>query len=917
MVVSLQDAVRLYVDSTESLGIDDVLNKQALFEPMDSFVYYHSVKQAFWLHLGFRAVDSLKDWRLLLRWPDSKELDVLEVRYFAMNHYVDAYFVVGGSLVSKQRSGLFLPLKEKDVKEHPGLNIFSFDMAAGDSLDVYLRVDRRFGDNPIVLFPEIRSPKVAIPREDSMGLLVFFCFGFALVIGLLSLLFFVMGRDLSYLYFALFSFFLAFHFLLLDPNQWVIVHIIPNHPFATYPLFLILAYGFQFFFLLFGTSYINAKEKSKWLHYFFIVCMGATLFVMTESLIQVSQVGGTLTTRMHMMVLQLLMLAVGLWSIFLKDIFAKIFGFGTIWKTVFTILGVLWNMGVLKFEYLNPWAVGQLGLLVIYIVGLAYKFRQNEQFRRDADRIMELDKMKSRFFANISHEFRTPLTLILGPVKKLIESAPVSDLESQKEDVELTVSARNLGVVHRNALRLQELVNQLLDLSKIESGSMRLKATEAPLIPFLRALVFSFESLAERRHIHFQASFHASDTTFWFDRDKLEKITVNLLSNAFKYTPEQGHVSVWTRVEHGRLKFIVEDSGPGIPKEEMDRIFNRFYQMEGTEEKGSGIGLSLVKELVDLHGGQISVESNQGRGARFSVSLPVERNGFPQGTVFEESEDENPVPFLASERAEPAVSESSNGNGFSDPQDDRPSILVVEDNPDLRSFISETMGDGYQILTASNGRIGLELALEHIPSLIISDVMMPEMDGFALCSKLKSEERTCHIPLILLTAKAGQGHKLEGLATGADDYLTKPFDGRELQVRVSNLIEQRERLQRQFSRYIGIPKTGSIQLVSADERFLEKVYAAIQKELDNEFFSVEDLAEAVSFSRSQLHRKLKGLTGKSPTELIRECRLNQAKLLLEQGVGNVSEIAIQVGYSSVSYFTRSFKQVFGILPSEV
>ncbi|MEZ4930606.1 MAG: response regulator [Saprospiraceae bacterium] len=419
-----------------------------------------------------------------------------------------------------------------------------------------------------------------------------------------------------------------------------------------------------------------------------------------------------------------------------------------------------------------------------------------------------------------------------------------------------------------------------------------------------------------------------------------------LLSNAFKYTPEKGKVSVVTTLENGRLKVSVADSGPGISKENLDKIFERFYSLPPTPSKGggvgtsplgggwegagTGIGLSLVKELVELHRGQISVESAPGKGTVFKVSLPVGKESFLPEEVLK---------FDSSQFVSSTVDAYQSNNGQTDwrtaelktdelqnwqTAELKPTLLIVEDNPDLRHFIAETMQAEYQIITAENGKIGRETAIEHTPDLIVSDVMMPEMDGFELCETLKKDERTSHIPIILLTAKAGQRHKVEGLETGADDYLTKPFDEQELMVRAKNLVEQRRKLQAHFAKMASQGNNGMIPLTpnevavtSTDQRFLEKVAAAIEQNLDNEFFSVEDLASEVAFSRSQLHRKLKVLTGKSPNELIREFRLCRAKELLEKGAGNVSEIAMEVGYSSLSYFTRSFKQAFGVSPSEV
>jgi len=555
-------------------------------------------------------------------------------------------------------------------------------------------------------------------------------------------------------------------------------------------------------------------------------------------------------------------------------------------------------------------------MMVIYTFGLAYKLQLHEREKADAKRVLELDAIKSRFFANISHEFRTPLTLILAPLKKAQEEAPASEAEQyfESSDAEISLPARHLGMMRRNAERLGQLIDQLLDLSKLESGNMKLHVAKGDIVSFLRAMVFSFESLAERRQIHFQTEFPERGEEAYFDRDKLEKILINLLSNAFKYTPERGRVAVKTSLENGRLKIRVEDSGPGISKDDLDKIFERFYRVEGTEDQGTGIGLSLVKELVELHRGQISVDSAKGRGTVFKISLPLAREYFSEGEIIGEQTRNTPLPapplFF-----EPGFSETSPSENGNSPAG-QPLLLVVEDNPDLRRYIAERMQAHYRVIVAENGLRGFEMALEYTPDLVFSDVMMPEMDGFQLCEKLKTDERTSHIPVILLTAKAGQQHKLEGLETGADAYLTKPFDEAELLLRARKLIEQRSQLREKFAAQPALKPT-SVTLPSTDQRFLDKVAAAIEENIGNEFFSVEDLAAAVHFSRSQLHRKLKALTGKSPTDLIREFRLCRAKDLLEQKAGNVSEIALEVGYSSLSYFTRSFKAAFGVPPSEV
>jgi DNA-binding response OmpR family regulator/anti-sigma regulatory factor (Ser/Thr protein kinase) len=509
------------------------------------------------------------------------------------------------------------------------------------------------------------------------------------------------------------------------------------------------------------------------------------------------------------------------------------------------------------------------------------------------------------------------------------------------------MKTRYLQLIERSTQRLLLLVNQLLDLSRIDGGQLQLHLQKGELLPLLRALVYSFESLAERRHVDYDITFPEQLPQAVFDRDKWEKILVNLLSNAFKFTPEGGRVAFKAEAKAEGLQVMVSDSGPGIQAADLDRIFDRFYQVEGTEARGTGIGLALVQELVMLLDGRIEVDSEVGEGTTFILLLPFLPEHFPQlsrqlsglglaqtlqsGYTDQSSLGKSPNHFkigIDTAALEEDLTEAIPLAlpGFSSPatrsaiagsvNDEVPTVLIVEDNADLRNYIAEQLGDNYHIITAENGRVGLDLAIEHTPDLIVSDVMMPEMDGFELCETLKSDERTSHIPVILLTAKAGQDHKLAGLETGADEYLTKPFDGRELQLRVQNLIRQRAQLRERYGRTM-LLQPSEVAVTSADEQFIQKVQTAIESNLDNEQFSVEDLADAVAFSRSQLHRKLKALTDQSPTVIIRNFRLQRAKSLLEQGAGTVSEIALEVGFGNLSYFSKTFKAAFGVLPSEV
>ena len=437
-----------------------------------------------------------------------------------------------------------------------------------------------------------------------------------------------------------------------------------------------------------------------------------------------------------------------------------------------------------------------------------------------------------------------------------------------------------------------------------------MKLSQGGLIQFLRTHVFSFESMAERKNISLNTHFSGEYDKAYYDQDKLEKIVNNLLSNAFKYTPSGGAVSVNVNLTEEYLSFKVNDTGNGMHKKEIDRIFDRFYRVEGTETKGSGIGLALTKELVTMQNGQINVHSEKGRGTTFKVRLPVTLKDLPEAIHIDK-----PMPSTEIEGTVETTMVAPNGKNIPLPHHEEV-ILLVEDNQDLQNFIAEILAPRYRILTANDGVQGERMAFEHIPDLVISDVMMPRKDGYELCSALKNNTKTSHVPIMLLTAKAGQSNKMAGLTQGADAYLTKPFDSDELLLRTKNLIEARKKIWEHF-KALDFSNIPDLNLSSVDDKFLQKVVKIIKENIDNELLSVEDIASQVGFSRAQLHRKLKALTNKGAGQLVNEIRLNKAKTMLSQKVGSVSEIAYSVGYTNLSYFTKSFKEKFGMLPSKV
>lgn len=584
----------------------------------------------------------------------------------------------------------------------------------------------------------------------------------------------------------------------------------------------------------------------------------------------------------------------------------------------------IWNVkgASMSFTVQPPWWQTSWAYAGYTILGLMLLFFFHQQIIRrerlrnklqmqtlEADKMHEMDQMKSRFFANISHEFRTPLTLILGPMEKFVAETE----DEKKREV--------YKMMQRNTRRLLSLINQLLELSRLESGNMKLKTKPVALNPFLKSVVLSFSSLAERKEINFRFRYTDGNDVAYIDSDKLEKIIANLLSNAFKYTPSGGDVIFSARFEKQQtdekylLDINVEDTGQGMSEEQQKQIFNRFYQTEtpGTDmKKGTGIGLALVAELVQLHNGEISVKSKTGEGSKFIVRLPLEKAAYQEENIFKKEEN-----IFTEETIEPDLLEDISEMEAIDEeeQEDKPTILVVEDNSDVRSFIKAILGHDYLMKEAENGEGAFHVATGEIPDLIVSDVMMPKMDGIELGKRLRQEVATSHIPFILLTAKADESSQIEGFNTGADAYITKPFSAEVLKVRVKNLIENRQKLREHFSRNINL-EPSSVNISSIDEKFLRKVKQVIEDHMDDLTFGVDQFSEEMNMSRSQFHRKLKALINHTPAEFIRTTRIKRAAELLEKGAGTVGEVALMVGFNYSSYFTKCFQKEYGKTPSE-
>ncbi|WP_163379501.1 two-component regulator propeller domain-containing protein [Cyclobacterium sp. SYSU L10401] len=570
----------------------------------------------------------------------------------------------------------------------------------------------------------------------------------------------------------------------------------------------------------------------------------------------------------------------------------------------------LWNEeGTSLHVFISPpwwtrwWAYILFTGLLLVMFRWFYRFKISRKLAvAESKRLKEIDHFKSSLYTNITHEFRTPLTVILGITDTLRSKAR----NQQWEDTD-----HGLEMIQRNGKNLLQLVNEMLDLAKLESGHLELEMQQQDVVPFIKYICESFESMAQEKQIKVDVDAHVAQLVMDFDPAKLAMIVSNLLSNAIKFTPDHGRIAVHLDQVYASGKkyftLIVKDNGKGLLKEEIPHVFDRFYQADQSSTRhteGTGIGLALTKELVELMGGTIKVESPTGMGSTFTVHLPItlaapktigqELNQFFQPTL------PQAITYI-NEKAQDL---------------ELPLVLIIEDNLDVGNYLKMALKNKYNCLHATNGQTGLELAYAHIPDIIICDVMMPGMDGFEVCATLKADERSDHIPIIMLTALAEKEARLTGLSKGADAYLAKPFDKKELLIRLEKLQEIRNRLQQKYSRRFLSSEHSYEPISSSIESFLVKVEQAILNHLEEEDFSVDQLADAICLSRSQVHRKIKALTGHSTTIYIRLIRLQKAKELLASGDLNISEVAFRVGFKSPAYFSQIFKKTFGESPTE-
>lgn len=535
-------------------------------------------------------------------------------------------------------------------------------------------------------------------------------------------------------------------------------------------------------------------------------------------------------------------------------------------------------------------------IILLLLIGImVYIYRTILMKRRIEE---EANKAKLQFFTNISHELRTPLTLIADPVNYIIHD---DNLNSQQRSM--------LQIVQRNVLVLTQLVSEILDFRKVQNGKMELRLSDFNLAESMKQWIMLFSASAQKKHI--TISMDAPDTIMLrADQDKIERICYNLLSNALKYTSEGGEISLMAKEEGGRVMISVADNGCGISSDELPYIFDRFYQAKNAG-RGTGIGLAIVKAFTELHHGEVSATSIEGKGSTFTIHIPVRQKGEVTNQSTEKIEQ-----LVEPSSAEEVPNQARHIDELIQPyQTDKPEVLIIDDNIDIRTYLRSVLSEKYNVSEAADGKAGLELARKIVPDIVLSDIMMPVMDGLAFCQQLKTDKAISHIPVILLTARSLDEQRAEGYEHGADAYLSKPFSLRLLLSRIDNLIESRKKLNQTWSKGVEDDEIGNISN-EIDKSFLKQLRKIIQENLANSDLSVEQIGDEIGLSRVQLYRKVKALTGYSPVEIVRKARLTRARHLLQTTERTVSEVAYAVGFSTPSYFSKCYKDEFGENPKK-
>ncbi len=834
-------------------------------------------------------------------------------------------------------NGSFTPAEQKNFTPTRYGTLFKLQIPPGEVVTLYFRGESERTYLPPSFFTYIQPLSVFYDKlvYTKTGNALFT--GFLLMMLLYSLIKFFIVRDLSYIYYSGYLLMVVVYsaYTTDDIEDWIGNFVFSGQP-AYYNLFKISIYLGLMCWLAFIRSFLDLERLlPKWDRYFrYVIWLGVPSMAVFAFLSFRYNFSYVIDDRMSMFYIVLVIIS-GVMFIYplcrTRDPKGYFIAAGIATITLGLVLTFISRVQLISYTVFYLKICTAIEIL-IFSLGLAYRQKKQEEARQkadfalkeshllqekkqvEADRLQELNDFKSRFFTNITHEFRTPLTVILGMGEQLSKV----ETDTQKKSM--------LGLINRNGESLLRLINQILDLAKLESKTLTINYIQGDVLTYLKYIAESLHSLANAQNVMLRVESDQSSIVMDYDPERFLQVIHNLLSNAIKFTPSGGKVILRADLKDNFLLVSVSDSGPGIPADELPRLFERFFQAKNQEHAkagGSGIGLSLASELVWAMGGEISVDSEVGVGSTFWVKLPVKLSPLtPKG----EPVTLNPAKISENNTAELPV---SGGRGRIELDEDSPQILLVEDNPDVVEYLTACLEGQFRLDFAYNGQAGIEKALETVPDLIVSDVMMPIKDGFEVLETLKEDERTSHIPIILLTAKADVQSRLAGLRRGADAYLAKPFNQEELMVTVENLLELRRKLQARYSKLeignLEIDKDANSPLPQfpistppdPEDAFLQKIRSIVEANLSDTDFEMPHLERALAMSRSQIYRKVKALTGKSPSLFIRSIRLHHGRHLLLTTDLTVSEIAYEVGYSALNNFSDAFLEEFGERPMKV
>ena len=904
----LTNQLEIFHDESGELTFENIKNSSSFFLPHQDWKTDFLPEEIYWGKI--ELANQLPEGNDYVEWVLHFSLIFTDIKIYVED---------AEGQIRNYRSGFFVPTHQKTFAPISKQNLVKIQIPAAETVTFYFRAEnkRKFIAPKFDLtLQHSTSFFSALEKEKQQNGMYF---GFVVMMLVYNFFLFFSTKDKAYLYYSIYILGITFFSLynsgdLADRIQSLFLYEKPQLIYFFKPVAYIAFMGY----LIFVRSFLNLKtllptwdKILKIFSFLTIPVIVLDYYLMWFSNFSYNIADIPAVSYAFAFILLCFALLIPLYRVKDKKGYFIIAGFS--FMGLGLLATILMRLQTVDFSVVY-FRLGTIFEIIIFSLGMAYRQKEVEEEKRqgefelekskilqdnehrEAERLKELNSLKSQLYTNITHEFRTPLTVIMGMTE---------NIKGHEEEKKL---------IHRNSNNLLRLINQILDLSKAESGSLKINLVQADIINFLKYLTESFQSMANAKNIQLTFYTEEKEIIMDFDEQKIQHIIYNLLSNAIKYTSEKGKIVFHVKKENDKLCIKVKDNGQGISTKDQAFIFERFYKVDqpsSAKVDGVGIGLALTKELVGFLDGEILLKSELGEGSEFIIFLPINRVGKIKkedvNVLLEEERINEKEKKVAPEFETELVNLNFETNGI-------PQLLVIEDNEDVITYIKSCVKEDYNIEVAHDGQEGIEKAFELIPDIIISDLMMPKKNGFEVCTILKMDEKTSHIPIILLTAKATQEDKIEGLETGADAYMMKPFQKQELKIRLKKLIENRIILQ---AKYKGNLTSLSKKTTNSEDEFFQKVINILKSELDNPNLSVAELSKEMHLSTTQMYRKLKALTGLPPNKFIRKFRLQNSLELLQNSSMNVAEVAYQVGFSDPNYFSRAFSEEFGKSPSEV